>query len=308
MNNRLPAFLLEPENLTSAHKWTKHNKLPFIDHTIASIASFIKTGYLQIEMAGKKGFLQQIHPGIKLLFLLYFVVIINISSHITTQLLVCGFLILLYLLSRIHLIAIFKKITFLGLMFGFLIILPAALNIVTPGKCVIRLFDFGTAHHFWIYNIPPTIGITAEGCTVVFRFFLKVSNAIALTLLIVYSTPFNEIIRSLKILRVPDVFLLIVTLSYKFIFILSQTTEETYLALKSRWWKYSGKNETNTLIAGRITHIFRKSWVKYEEIYKAMVVRGFTGKVVVLSFIKITGMDIVFCAFFVFWGIICCII
>jgi cobalt/nickel transport system permease protein len=72
---------------------------------------------------------------------------------------------------------------------------------------------------------------------------------------------------------------MIITLAYKYIFILSRTIEETYFALKSR---LSGNIESSTirkLISGRIFYIFKRSVVIYENTYYAMVSRGYQGEV-----------------------------
>jgi energy-coupling factor transporter transmembrane protein EcfT len=188
------------------------------------------------------------------------------------------------------------------------LIAPAALNIVTNGEMMITIIKFKTDHEFWIYHIPKTIGITREGFFLLIRFFLKVTNSITLTLLIIFTTPFNELIKSLKLFKVPDMFLLVITLTYKFLFILSQTTEETYFALKSRWWKKTKEYEINRIVAGRIAHIFQKSWIKYEEIYRAMIARGYSGTVYVIYSKKIRWQDITFLAFSLSLGLLCCFI
>jgi len=52
----------------------------------------------------------------------------------------------------------------------------------------------------------------------VLKLFLKISVSILLTLLVIHSTSFAEIIKALRIFKIPDIILLSVTLSYKFIF------------------------------------------------------------------------------------------
>jgi energy-coupling factor transporter transmembrane protein EcfT len=185
------------------------------------------------------------------------------------------------------------------------VIVPAVLNIVTNGEIIVKVFQFKTDYSFWIYHLPATIGITSEGCLVVARFYLKVVNSITLTLLIIYTTPFNEIIKSLRIFWVPYMFLLTITLTYKFIFILSQTTEETYFAMKSRWWRNTRESQINKIVAGRITHIFRKSWIKYEEVYRAMVARGYSGAVTIIYSKKLKWQDLIFLIFFFCMGAMC---
>jgi cobalt ECF transporter T component CbiQ len=297
MSNTLPSFLCTNEDRTKKSPDSGKYALPFIDRTLKHIAGFIKTGYIQNDTASKKGILQQQSAWAKLLFLLGFIIIISINRSIVSQLFIFFFFFLLFLFSRINLSGIYKRILALGFFFGFLFIAPAALNIITNGNLILPLIRFKTETHFWIYQIPQTIGITREGCFIVVRFCLKVINSIALTFLIVHTTAFSDLIKSLKMLRVPDMLLLTITLTYKYLFILSQTTEETYMALKSRWRRKNRTSESDQIIAGRIAYIFHKSWIKYEEIYLAMVARGFTGKVSIIYSRKISIRDVAFLLF-----------
>jgi cobalt ECF transporter T component CbiQ len=305
MIDLLPAFLTTNETYPEQSKGRKKHTIPFIDTTIQNIAKVIKSIYVQNETSSRDGLLQKLNARSKIIFLFGFIIIISFIRHIESQILISALISILFILSRVNLIAIYKKIFLLGFLFGFLIIIPAGLNIVSDGNIIFNLINFKTAHKFWIYNIPSDIGITKEGCIVVIRFFIRITNSIALSLLVMYTTSFPGIIKSLKIFRVPDIFLLVITLTYKFIFILSYTTEDTYLALKSRWWRNSRDTSANQFIAERITYIFRKSWIKYEEIYHAMLARGFNGNVNLCYSQKIKSIDIVFLlAAFVF-GTVC---
>jgi cobalt/nickel transport system permease protein len=102
-------------------------------------------------------------------------------------------------------------------------------------------------------------------------------------MLIIYTTSFPSFIKSFKIIGVPDTFLMIVSLAYKFIFILSRTIEETYFALKSRLLGNIRNDNMRKLIGGRIFFIFKKSTVIYENTYCAMVSRGYQGNVMLYS-------------------------
>lgn len=308
MNNELPSFLLKNEISSKKLFDKKRHSLSFIDHTLKSIANLIKTVYIQNDTSTKNGFLQQFDARIKLIFLIFFILIVSFNRQVPSQLFITAFLFALFIPSHVNLSEVYKKVLALSFFFGFLVIVPASLNIVTNGKIIVKIIQFKTDHSFWIYHFPATIGITREGCLVVTRFYLKVANSLTLTLLIIYTTPFNEIIKSLRIFRVPHMFLLVITLTYKFIFILSQTTEDTYFALKSRWWKNSKSSENNRIVAGRISHIFRKSWIKYEEVYRAMIARGYSGSIHVIYSNKINWKDITFLLFFLSMGVLCYLI
>ena len=120
---------------------------------------------------------------------------------------------------------------------------------------------------------------------------LRVFNSVTLSLLVLYTTPFTEIIRALKMFRAPDAFLVIINMTYKYIFIFAKTVEDMHLAKKSRALGEVSGGEARRWIAGRIALIFRKTQTRCEEIYKAMISRGFSGEVVLRGFGKAGARD-----------------
>ena len=161
-------------------------------------------------------------------------IVISVVSNLVTQILITAFVLLLYIIARLKLFDVYRKIFFLAFVFGFLVVLPAALNVITPGKIIFNIIRFNKPSHFLIYDIPQNIGFTINGFQVVSIVFLRVLNSVSFALLVVFTTPFPSFIKSFKMIGVPDTFLMIISLAYKFIFILSRTIEETYFAFKSR--------------------------------------------------------------------------
>ncbi len=221
-----------------------------------------------------------------------------------TQVLITAFIFLLYLIARLKVFQVYRKIFFLAFIFGFLVVLPASLNVITPGKIIFNLITFDKPSHFWIYDIPQNIGFTENGFQVVSLVFLRVLNSVSFALLIVFTTPFPSFIKSFKIIGVPDTFLMIISLAYKYIFILSRTIEETYFALKSRLAGNIKSRNIRKLISGRIFFIFKKSMIIYENTYFAMVSRGYNGKVKLHSQYHFTFVDFVSLIIIVASGIV----
>ena len=257
----------------------KRANLSFLDKTIINSASAVKSIYLQAENAAKENFIQKINPHVKLISLIYLVVIISLVSNLVAQILTTAFIFLLYIIARLKIFQVYMKIFFLAFIFGFLVVLPASLNIITPGKIIFNLITFDKPSHFWIYEIPKNIGFTENGFQVVSLVFLRVFNSVSIALLIVFTTPFSSFIKSFKIIGAPDTFLMIISLAYKYIFILSLTIEETYFALKSRLAGNIKRSSIRKLISGRILFIFKRSIIIYENTYYAMVSRGYQGKI-----------------------------
>jgi len=200
-----------------------------------------------------------------------------------TQILITTLIFLLYLIARLKIFEVYRKIFILAFLFGLLVVLPASLNVITPGKIIFNIIRFNNPSHFLIYSIPQNIGITANGLKVVSLVFLRVFNSVSFAMLVVYTTPFASFIKSFKMLGVPDTFLMIISLAYKFIFILSRTIEETYFAFKSRLSGNIKSKNIRGLIGGRIFFIFKRSMIIYQNTYHAMVSRGYNGKVLLHS-------------------------
>jgi energy-coupling factor transporter transmembrane protein EcfT len=96
---------------------------------------------------------------------------------------------------------------------------------------------------------------------------------------------------------------MIISLAYKYIFILSRTIEETYFAFKSRLSGNIKSSSIRRLISGRIFFIFKRSMIIYENTYHAMVSRGYRGKVILHSQNHFTFKDFVALVIIVALGI-----
>jgi cobalt/nickel transport system permease protein len=251
----------------------------FIDKTITTIAEVIKSSYVYWEMAGKNGLFQKLDPRLKIMFMFYLIVIVSMMRSVYVECAIAVFIFTLIALSRLNVFYMYRRILGFAFFFGFLVALPSAFNVITRGEIILPVATLSRSYQFWIYSIPKEIGITAEGAFGVAMLTLRVANSLGISLLIIHTTPFFEIIRALKVFRVPDTFLMIIILTYKYIFIFSRTVEDMYLAMKSRLAGPVDSGTGRELIAGRIFFIFKKSQMRYEETYRAMVSRGFTGDV-----------------------------
>jgi cobalt/nickel transport system permease protein len=289
----IPEFLLQKEKKKFENEAVKY-KLSFIDKTMKNVASFITASFLQYHTSKKKGLLQFVDPRVKVFFMICFIVIINFTHNILGQFILFSIIFLFSILSRIKLVSLYKKAALVGFFFGFLVFVPACVNIFTEGRPFVTLFTFSKEHHWWIYTIPKEIYITREGILIVLKLTFKVMNSVTMVLLVTSTTTFEGIIKSLSYFKVPGIFLLTLTMSYKYIFVLSRTVEETYFSLKMRWWNRGSVIEAENLIAGRIGYLFQKSWERYELTYRSMIARGFDGSFNAYYFDKLKRIDYTF--------------
>lgn len=291
MKNNVPPFLLAKPACCDYKQGQGKIKTPFLERGIHRLADIIKTGYVQGETAALDNFFQKIDARIKVLFLLVFVIIVSLKKDIFSEFLIGIFVALLVIVSRLNLVSFYRRVLFLSFIFGFLISFPSACNIITRGEIILPILQLSKPYSFWIYRIPAEIGLTREGMYGAAMLTLRVANSLALSFFVLYTTAFPEIIKALKILRVADGFLMIITLSYKYIFIFARTVEDMHLAKKSRLAGQVSNAEARRWIAGRIAFIFKKTQLRCEEIFKAMLGRGFSESVRIYGVGKLQPRD-----------------
>ncbi|HUL29533.1 MAG TPA: energy-coupling factor transporter transmembrane component T [Thermodesulfobacteriota bacterium] len=275
MENRIPSFLLTRSTAGPFERGKGKVKISFLEKGIDHLAGLIKMGYAQWEWSSQHAFPQRIDARVKILFLLFFILIVSLKKDVLPEACIWIFVFVLTLFSRLSLFRVYKRVFLLGLVFGFLVALPSAFNVITRGEILLSIIRLPRSYRFWIYHIPADIGITREGIHVVSMLTVRVINSLSLSFLVLYTTPFHEIIRALKVLKVPDSFLIIITLCYKYIFIFSKTIEDMCLSKKSRVVRELSSAEAREWISGRMAFTFRKARLRCEEVYRAMLGRGF---------------------------------
>ena len=240
----------------------------------------MQLSYQQLHTSHKSIFLSKIAIRTRLLVFLYFILLISILKSINIEIIIGMIILLSHLLLTNNFIKTYKRIILFTFIFGFLIALPSALNLISNGEVILPVLRLSNSYNFWIYHIPEIIGFTNEGLRGMCLLTLRVFNSISISFLLISTTPFNDIIKGLKMFRIPDSLLMIITLAYLYIFILSNSVAESYLAMKSRIIGHMDNKEVQQLIAGRITHIFKMSRRHFEKTFQAMLARGYTGEVV----------------------------
>jgi energy-coupling factor transporter transmembrane protein EcfT len=293
MANKIPSFLLDKPASNAFVEGKGKIKMSFIEKGMNQFAGVIKSGYIQWDTVSMDGYFQRIDARIKILFLIFYVVIVSLKKEIIPEIYLGSFVFALVLLSRLNIFSFYKKVFLLGFFFGFLIAAPSALNLIVKGEVIFPVLHLSKDYNFWVYHIPAEIGITREGLNVVAMLTMRVVNSLTISFLVLYTTSFPDIIKALKVMKVPDSFLMIITLSYKYIFIFAKTVEDMYRAKKSKLVRQVDNRDARKWAAGRMGFIFNKTRLRCEEIFKAMLSRGFSEEVKLYESRKLDSHDIV---------------
>ncbi|MDQ5987961.1 MAG: cobalt ECF transporter T component CbiQ [Syntrophus sp. SKADARSKE-3] len=275
MENRIPAFLLQTPYTTEHDRRGDHVSQWIIDKGIRTFSSLILSLSREEDIKSRRGLFQSLDARVKIVFLVLFVAIVSLKQTMAHEAAISFIVFSLAVLSRILLGRFYLRITGLTFFFGFLVAFPAAMNIITPGELLWPLMSLDRSYTFWIYHIPRDIGFTVQGLESLAMLCLRVFNSLSISFLMLFTTPLSEMIKGLQIFRIPGTFLLIITLSMKYIVVFSRNVEDMYLARKSRSLTTERGQAARMWVAGRIAYIFRRSERRYEEIYRAMTARGY---------------------------------
>ncbi len=166
-----------------------------------------------------------------------------------------------------------------------LIVVPALF--ITPGPV--------------LFHLPLQLVITKTGVNTVLFLLLRVSTSVSLTLLLILTTPWNMVLSALSVLRLPDVLILILGMTYRYIYLLLHTANDMFLSRKSRMVGHLNTSENQRVLAAISGTLLSKSLNLSSEVYLAMQSRGFRGSIITLKPFKMKSKDWFW--LFVFLGI-----
>jgi cobalt ECF transporter T component CbiQ len=156
-----------------------------------------------------------------------------------------------------------------------LIVLPALF--ITPGPALLHL--------------PLGLVVTRTGGITVLFLLLRVSTSLSLTLLLILTTPWNTVLGALGVLRVPDVFLLILGMTYRYIYLLLHLANDMFLSRRSRVVGRLTGAEERRMLAAVSAALLGKSLKMSGDVYLAMQSRGFQGTMVLLKPFRMQRRD-----------------
>lgn len=172
-------------------------------------------------------------------------------------------------LSRIPLGRI-ARMWLVGPVFSALVMLPSALNLVTPGRSVLTL------------HADPTIAVTDAGLMVAGRMILRVAVCVSLALLLAATTRPDRLFRGLRAVGVPVLFVMLLSMMERYLWVLARAAEEVHFAKISRSIAIRSTHEEQAWVAAGIGSLFRRTRALGHGVYLAMISRGYSGEVYLL--------------------------
>jgi len=276
----------------------------FIAKTMAEVTAAIEDSIFANKYASAKGLLQKIDPRVKLITILLLLIVTGLARNIRV---LCYFYILtlvLAILSKLPLGFFIKRVWLFIPLFAGIIAIPALFNIVTPGKALFTVFTFSSSHHFGPFFIPKEITVTLQGVTGAAMLVMRVATSVSFAVLLVITTKWVRLLKALSVLKVPEIAILILAMTYRYIQLMLRTVEGMLLAKKSRHISNMKIKEEHGWIISRFGVLIGKSYRLSNDVHLAMISRGWSENSKLMDDFSIGLIDLLWVVFTI--GVISC--
>ena len=254
----------------------RKRRAKFVERTIRGLAAAMERALYAEELAKADGLLQRLDPRVKVIGLLALVVAVALARNILVIVGLFGVAILLALLSRVPIRTLAVRVWVGALLFTGSLALPAIF--ITPGVAIYRL---------------PLLGwpITAQGLSAAAYLITRVVTAATLSLLLILCTPWAQVLKALRVLRVPVVFVVILGMTYRYIFLMLQTAQDMFESRQSRMVGRLSGADQRRLAGASVGVLLSKSIQLSSDVYLAMLSRGFRGEIYTLDDFQMQRRD-----------------
>jgi cobalt/nickel transport system permease protein len=240
-------------------------RIGWVEKTLAGITSSIEQAVFTERHARSEGWLQRVDPRAKLGMFLAAILAASFTSSVAALVTLYGFLVAAAMASRIPL-DFFVRRVWAGIpLFAGIVVIPAIFMVQGP-------------HLFEVTLGPITIAPSIPGLEGAILFVARVGVSVSVAILLVMTTPWADLLKSLRAVRAPQVFVLILSMTYRYIFLFLHTVNGIFLARKSRIVARTSGAEQRRWISGTIGNLMSRSFKMSNEVYTAMLARGFGGE------------------------------
>ena len=288
--NATPGWLLDTDvGLCPCGCIGTRRKGTFVEKTISGTSHVLRRAMFSDDLAARPGLLQRIEPQVKLLTLLGVLIAAGLVRNIPVLVAVYVGALVVAVASGLSPAFFVKRVWLFVPIFTGAVVLPATFNFITPGDIVV---PFGT----W-FGHP--VGMTSQGLTSAGLIVSRVAVSISLVVLLTVTTPWNRLLGALRALHVPRLFVLVLAMAYRYVFLLLDSVTDMYTARKARMVDAgTDMSSARAFVVASAGALFGKSHALAEEVHMAMLSRGFTGDARSLAPSRVRARDAA-------WAVVC---
>lgn len=248
----------------------------FIERTIRRLANAMEHAARAEDSIAGSGFLQQIDPRVKLGGIVLLIVAVVASQRIGLIIGIFGLGVVMAFASGVAVLRAIARLWAGILFFTGMIVLPSLFTI--HGEPLWQLPWIG-----WTVTVP--------GLQSAVHLIARAETTATLATLMVFTTRWPHLLKALRVLRVPAVFVVILGMTYRYIFLLLQIAQSYFEARNARLvGKLSGVQRRQLAVSSAAVLLTRSVQLSSES-YEAMLARGFRGTVYTLDEFRMKPLD-----------------
>ncbi len=231
----------------------------FIQHSISAALAFLKESVFAQEYAQKNGFLQSLDPRIKAVTFLLFIIQLLFTRNIFVLIFLYSLCLLFAVISKIQLGFFLKRTWIFIPLFSLIIAIPA-------------MFSPGLVYQALI-------------------FIMRVAVSVSFVVLLSLTTRHFELLKVLRFFKIPQIFVMTLGMCYRYIYLFVEIIEQHYVAIKSRVGAFVHYKSGRGMVAWHIASLWNRSVKLNEQVYQAMLSRGYQGEALAWNDFKIKTRD-----------------
>lgn len=248
----------------------------FLERTLAGFLSAMEHALDAEELARAGGLLQRLDPRIKVVGI--FALVVAVATSHKLWVIGAAFLITLVLAgcSRVPAALLAKRVWVPVLLFTGVIAFPAPF--VIPGRVVARV---------------PVLDwtVTLQGLKSAGYLISRVETAATLSVLLILTTRWAQVLKALRVLRVPVVVVVVLGMAYRYIFLLLGSARDMLESRRSRMVGDLSGPDRRRVAASSVGVLMSKTMQLSGDVYSAMVARGFRGEVYMIDDFRAAPLD-----------------
>lgn len=274
----VPHWLQETTSVENFHAAAKRRRRRgFIEKTLHDIAEVLKNEVFSESLVQRDGLLQGVDARVKVVTIFILIGATGLFHHIFSLFLFNLWLFWLAWTSRVPIRTFVKRVWIVVPLFTGILVFPALFNVVRPGAPLLVLLHMNHPLQLGFWTIPQDIAITYQGVAAAGLLLLRVGASVSLAVLLTLTTRWNALLKSLAVFRIPSVFITVLEMTYRYIFLLLQTSSEMFMARRSRLVGRPSSREQRWFVTSAMGSLWGKTHAISEEVHSAMISRGYTG-------------------------------
>jgi cobalt/nickel transport system permease protein len=265
----------------------KRRKGSYVQKTLTGGADLLRQVMFSDDTSSTAGLLQRLEPRAKLIGIFALVLTGAFLRTIPPLLVLYALTLALAALSRVPVGFFLKRVWLFVPIFTGIVLIPATLSVVTGGHVVLTLWHWhGHAE-----------GFTSQGLTSAALVVSRVAASISLVVLLTLTTAWTRLLAALRALGVPRMFILVIGMAYRYLFLLLGSVTDMYQARAARTVGIETHDKAaRAFVSASAGALFGRTMALSEEVHQAMTARGYRGDARVLAQPRPGGKDLLFLA------------